>query len=96
MRGHGGLLLGGELIRQLAGRGKATDLTLREDELSVDLHVENAPSALDELRRTSKLVCEFRGHPGRVGLVVSDDAVFDGDVHGSNSIRRAIGPSQKG
>ena len=96
MLGQRVLLLGRELVAQLARGGKPTDLMLRENEFSVDLHVEDASSALDELRRATELVCEFRGHPGRVRLVVSNHAVFDGNVHDTDSIRRGIGPSQKG
>lgn len=85
-----------ELFVQLARRGKAADPMFREDEVPVNLHIEHAPPALDEPWHAPKLVCEFCGHPGRVRLVVSNNTVFDGDIHGSNSIRRGIGQSQKG
>jgi len=54
---------------------------LREDECAVDLDLEDAVLALDQARVRSKLSLELGRQPGGTWLVVSNNAVFDRDVH---------------
>jgi hypothetical protein len=52
-------------------------LVLRVDDLSVGFHDEYAAAALDQLCVDSNRLLDFRGHPGRVGEIVSGAAVLD-------------------
>lgn len=50
--------------------------------LAVDVHLEHAAPARDELDLYARQIApDLGGQTGRPGLVVSDRAVFDADVH---------------
>jgi hypothetical protein len=54
---------------------------LRIDQLAVDPHVEHAAAALLEDGLTACLLLDVRRQTGGAWEVVSDDAVFDLDLH---------------
>jgi hypothetical protein len=58
-------------------------LELRIDELSVDLHIEDPSGTGDQLGFDSELLLDRAGQTGGDGIIVSDLAELDGDVHGS-------------
>ena len=62
-------------------RGKAMRLVLREDFLSVDDDVEHAAVARDDLGLQPELTLNRGRQTGGLWLVVSTDAIGDGDVH---------------
>ena len=61
--------------------GKPAYLPLREDQLPIDLDLEDTVFAFDQARVRSEFVAELSRQPGGAWLVVSNDAIFDGDVH---------------
>jgi hypothetical protein len=64
-------------------RGMAARLPLGEDALAVHIDVEDAARGADHLDLDAgKLLLQLSRQTGGSGLVVSDDAVFDPDVHG--------------
>jgi hypothetical protein len=62
---------------------------LREDQLAVDPHIEDAPAALDQVGALPELLFNFVRQTGGTWLVVSNHAVFDGDRHNGRSIAQA-------
>jgi hypothetical protein len=58
---------------------------LREDATPVDLHLEHAARRLNQLHVSVGVgLADLGRQTGGPGLVVSDDAVFDGDAHAVN------------
>jgi len=64
----------------LAALREAVYGALREDQLAVEPHVEDSAAALDELRRDAELFFDLRRQTGGAGSIVSNDAVFDGQL----------------
>jgi len=56
-------------------------LPLREDRLPVDHDLENTILALDEAGVRVELRFQLCRQPGGSWLVVSNDTIFDGDIH---------------
>jgi len=56
-------------------------LALREDQRSVDFDLEDTVFALYQACVRSELVFQLSRQPGGAWLVVSNDAIFDGDIH---------------
>ena len=50
----------------------------REHQLIVQLDLENATTALDQLRFDTEFLLNFRRQTGGAGLVVSNNTIFDG------------------
>ena len=61
--------------------GKPACLPLREDQLPIDLDLEDTVFAFDQACVRPEFVAELSRQPGGAWLVVSNDAVFDGDIH---------------
>lgn len=62
----------------------ATQRLLGEHRVAVHGHLEDSPRGLDQLGLdTGKLFLQLSRQTGGSGLVVSNDAVFDADVHGT-------------
>ncbi len=61
--------------------GKPACLPFREDQLPIDLDLEDTVFALDQARVRAELVAQLSRQPGGAWLVVSNNAVFDGDIH---------------
>jgi len=74
-------LAGGQRLENLAMLGKAPGSVLAVDQVAVDLHVEDAAPAFDELGLNVELVFDRFRQTGGLGQVVSISAVSDGDVH---------------
>jgi hypothetical protein len=75
----------GDRSLDLAGTGKAPDLLLREDELAVELDVEDASGALDQLRAEAQLLLQLVRQTGGAGQIVSGYAILDREVFGHRS-----------
>jgi hypothetical protein len=60
---------------------KTPERTLREDKVTIHDDLEYTVRTLDEARQGSELPVQFGRQPGGPWLVVSNDAVFDRDVH---------------
>jgi hypothetical protein len=74
----------GQRRGDLAGGGEAPFLVLVEEQLAVEPHREHAFATLDELRLEAEALGDLGRQTGGPGLVVSDDAVFDGQPgHGA-------------
>lgn len=70
----------------------ATDLLFRKDEFAIERYLENAAGALDQFDGCLRIVAQNLGlQPGGPRLVVSDEAVFDFDVHGPIQVSDAAG-----
>jgi hypothetical protein len=68
--------------------GVASEALLGENAASVDLDLEHASGRLDQLYVGVRVgLADFGRQTGGPGLVVSDDAVFDGDSHAINDSR---------
>ena len=52
---------------------------------AVDVYVEHAAGALDQLRLDAELILDRPRQTGGRGIVVSLHAVFNRDIHGHNS-----------
>ena len=77
----------------LAGLSVTADLRFLEDRVAVSKHLEPAPARWDQLHaRVRKSLLDLGRQPGGPGLVVSERAVFDRDVHG---VTRAEGARQR-
>lgn len=59
---------------------------LREDQLSVQLHIEDATAAFDEFGLDSLGFLDRSHQTGGLGEVVSTDAVFNGQLHEALSL----------
>jgi len=70
-------------VFDFAGVGESSDPELRENHVAVHLDVKNAAASLDEIDLRAELPLDIGRQPGGPGQVVSLDAVFDGDVHGT-------------
>jgi len=57
---------------------------LRKEALAIDRHIENSAAAGLELGFDAECLLEFRSQTGRSGLIISDRAVFDVDLHAHN------------
>jgi hypothetical protein len=66
----------------LARRGEASGLLLREDELAVQLDVEDAASALDQRGAEPEPLLQLVRQTGGAGEIISGYAVLDGKVVG--------------
>jgi hypothetical protein len=62
---------------------------LREDQLAVEPHIEDASGALDQIRALAELLFNFVRQTGGTWLVVSNHAVFNRDCHCGRSIAGA-------
>ena len=61
---------------------------LGEDAAPVDFHLEHAARRLDQLHVSVGVdLADLGRQTGGSGLVISDDAVFDGDAHAVNDSR---------
>ncbi len=65
------------MIEDLFGFGETTGRPLRVDELPVHGDLEDTSGALDQLRNDTELFLQGGGQTGRLGEVVSNDAVLD-------------------
>jgi hypothetical protein len=70
-----------QLLQNLLVCGKSTDLVLAEDALTVDLDVEDAAAALDQVRPRAGFFLNSVRQTGGLGFVVSLHAVSDGYRH---------------
>jgi hypothetical protein len=71
--------------QHFAGLRMASQGLLREDATPVDLHLEHAARRLNQLHVSVGVgLADLGRQTGGPGLVVSDDAVFDGDAHAVN------------
>jgi hypothetical protein len=61
----------------------------RKDQLAIDFHFENSATGRDELRGDLELSLDFISQTGRLGSVVSNLAILDGDLHGDPSRQRS-------
>ena len=61
--------------------GEAANFLLGEDTLAVCGHDKLTAAAGNQFRLDIQLLLQFGGQTGRLGQVVSPDAVFDGHVH---------------
>lgn len=66
--------------------GKPTQLLLGENQLTVQGDFKNAAAALDQGWLDAVLLLEISRQTGSLGIIVSDDAVFDFDRHGSSRL----------
>lgn len=57
------------------------NLMLGKDEIALDHHIKDAAAALEHARVGPQRHLKLGDQPGRVRLVVSHPAVFDGDIH---------------
>ena len=72
----------GDQLQYLARVGVAIEGFLREHQRAVDLHFEHSAGRFQQLDiAVGKRLLQFRRQTGGAWLVVSDDAVFDGDFH---------------
>jgi hypothetical protein len=69
-------------LLDLARLGEAVAGLLREQHLAVELHLEDAAPALDQLGRLPEPLLDLGRQTGGAGVVVSGDAVFDRDPLG--------------
>jgi len=71
----------------------ASDLFLGKHQLAVNRHVEDAAGGLDQLDLDAgNLPAKLRRQTGGAGLVVSNDAVCDADLHRDLIRLGAFGP----
>jgi hypothetical protein len=71
-------------VKNFAGGGMATGGLLGEDGDAVHRDLEHAPRGFHETDLgIGKGLLQLGGQTGRPGLVVSNDAVLDGDAHGA-------------
>lgn len=68
-------------MRHLTRLGVTAQLTLGKDQLAVDTHFKDPAAALTERDGGAELPLELRRQTGGAGLVVSNHAVEDLDVH---------------
>jgi hypothetical protein len=77
-------------VSYLAVFRKSTDGALRKHQAAVDDNFENAVRASDQTGRGSEFAVQFCRQPGGPWLVVSDDAIFDRDVHRASTLPHGI------
>ena len=81
----------GDLLHEshdFSGLGVASQRLLGENATAIDLHFEHAARRLDQLHVGVRVgLADFGRQTGGPWLVVSDDAVFDGDTHAVNDSR---------
>jgi hypothetical protein len=70
-----------ELCEDLVGIGESSGLVLREDQLAVYDHIEDAVIAPDELRFDAPGLLDLGRQPGGLREIVSSPTVGDGDLH---------------
>ena len=80
------VLLAANDLRHLSIIRKTAKGSFRKHEITIDDDLEDPVRALDQLRRCLKLSVQFGRQPGGPWLVVSDDAVFDRDIHRASSL----------
>jgi hypothetical protein len=61
--------------------GEAAQGFLAEDQLTVDLDLEDAAAGGDQTGFGAKAIFQIGSQTGRLGFVVSNLAVLDGDFH---------------
>ena len=76
--------------------GEASDFFLGEDLFAVGDDDKFSATAFDELGLDIQFVFQCAGQTGRLGIVVSFNAVFDGDVHDSASFPFVVKPKSDG
>jgi hypothetical protein len=63
---------------------------LRKHQITVDDDLEDTVCTLDEMRRGAKLPIQFGRQPGGPWLVVSNNAIFDRNVHHASTLTDVI------
>jgi hypothetical protein len=76
-----GAQAGGDQLLDLAGAREAAEAALREQQLVAGGDLEDAAAPLDQPGRDAEPLLEIGRQTGGPWLVVSDDAVLDGDLH---------------
>ena len=77
--------MGGQESEDLVGIGEAAGLVLGVDPVAVNLHVEYPAVALDQRRVDAVLCLDCGRQTGGLWQIVSAYAVFDCDLHPSDS-----------
>jgi hypothetical protein len=72
--------VGGDGVFDFAGGRKAAGPLLREHQIAVDGHLEDAAAALDELWTKAEVFFQLVRQTGGSRQVVSNDAVLDRDL----------------
>jgi len=68
----------------------AAHLLLGKQKLSVDRYIKYSSGRRNQVRLDVEFLAELRRQTGGAGLIVSNDAVSDRDIHGQN---RSPGPA---
>ena len=69
-------------VRDLPVIRESPQSALGKNQIAVDRDLEDPVLALDQAHIRAKLVAQLSRQPGGAWLVVSNDAIFNGDVHG--------------
>jgi len=70
----------------LSGFGETSQLPFREDDFTIDLDLEDTVATPDQPGICTEFVFQLGRQPGGTWLVVSNNAVFNADIHHNSTI----------